>query len=105
MRLPWRSGDGRRWYTVKVRLTPPQAEAFEDMLAVWNQLSSQGGSRWTSFYADGDGNFHPRALFAGRRARRSSLSGEFGGFWGHRGGPGDEYRMDFDTIAWARHND
>ena len=41
-------------------LTEAQAIAIEDLLATWVQGGSHGCSRWTAFYADGDGNFRPR---------------------------------------------
>ena len=78
-------------------LTEPQREALEDMLATWMRLSSWGSSRWTSFFADGDGNFHPRITVNGKKPRftekleRKDL------------GVNDEYRIDFDDIAWKAH--
>ena len=48
-------------------LTEPQALAIEDMLATWSSLGSRGSSRWTAFYADGDGDFRPKILVDGQK--------------------------------------
>ena len=48
---------------IKIKnLTRAQALAIEDMLNRWQFLSLAGMSRWTAFYADGDGNFKPDIL-------------------------------------------
>ena len=47
-------------------LTKAQAIAIEDMMATWNSLGIMGSSRWTAFYADGDGNFRPEIIVNGR---------------------------------------
>ena len=40
--------------------------AVKDMLAMWVSLGSQGASRWTAFFADGDGAFHPEITVDGQ---------------------------------------
>lgn len=40
-------------------LSEAQKIAIEDLMATWVSLGSMGGSRWTSFFADGDGDFRP----------------------------------------------
>lgn len=89
-----RVADGRSTVTVTLRLTVPQRVAFEDMLATWNFLGSAGASRWTAFFADGDGNFKPKATIDGRKPEYTELMTQ-AEKWN-----GDEYRMDFDAIAW-----
>lgn len=46
-------------------LTIAQKMAIEDMLSYWILLGSVGSSRWTSFFADGDGNFKPKITVNG----------------------------------------
>lgn len=43
-----------------MEVTIPQGLALQAMFEYWNLLSSLGGSRKVGFYADGDGNFHPK---------------------------------------------
>jgi hypothetical protein len=76
-------------------LTKAQAIAIEDMMAVWVNLGSNGSSRWTSFMADGDGNFRPKITIDGKNPKRTNLVPEEY-FWVK-----DEYRVDFDAIAWG----
>ena len=52
-------------------LTEAQAIALEDMLATWQWLGGNGASRWTAFYADGDGNFQPKITIDGRKPEKS----------------------------------
>lgn len=87
--------EGRRTIQITLDLTAAQALAVESLLATWNKLAGQGSSRWTAFYADGDGNFHPNATFAGHRPEHTTLVAEES-FW-----VGNEYRIDFDPIAWS----
>ena len=78
-------------------ITEAQAMAIEDMLSTWVSLGAMGSSRWTSFYADGDGNFRPRITVDGRKAGLASsvISLEMRQEMWATG----EYRMDFDIIA------
>lgn len=80
--------------TIELTLTEPQAIALEDMLATWNQLGGMGSSRWTAFFADGDGDFQPQATIDGRKPETTTLV-KREEVW-----QGDNYRIDFDTIAW-----
>lgn len=96
----------RRWFrrifrpldVIVIRgLTPPQREAVESLLATWQSLGSLGSSRWTAFYADGDGNFRPRCYINGHRAKHTTRIPK-DQLWRH-----GEYRIDFDAIAWRLH--
>ena len=91
----WARSEGRRTMVVTIaNVTPPQREALESLFQQWQSLGGMGGSRWTAFYADGDGNFRPRITVNGKRPRFSPhLKAEE--VW-----KGDELRIDFDTIAW-----
>jgi hypothetical protein len=75
-------------------LTIAQSIALEDMMHTWETLGNVGGSRWTSFFADGDGNFHPKILYNGTRPRKTDLLDEEI-FW-----KGNQYKIDSDAIAW-----
>lgn len=79
-------------------LTQAQLLALEDLMAIWVQLGAVGASRWTAFMADGDGNFRPRITFNGKPPEVCPLAGGPDARW-----KGDEYRIDFDAIAWALH--
>jgi len=74
-------------------LTNAQVIAIEDMLGVWAKLGSIGSSRWTKFFADGDGSFHPDILVNGVKPKRF-----------HHPKKGvksiENYSIDFDEIAW-----
>jgi hypothetical protein len=78
-------------------LTEPQRLAIEDMLRTWTYLGGIGSSRFTKFYADGDGNFQPKILVNGSRPELCDLL-EVKDRWPD--GSGGEYQIDFDTIAW-----
>ena len=91
-------------------ITPAQKLALEDLFAQWAQLGAIGSSRWTGFYADGDGNFRPQIKVDGHRANFCELSNpkdcwrdikirsiEFPTYF-H---PTNAYLVDFDQIAWA----
>ena len=47
--------------TIKLQVTEPQALTLQAMFEYMNQLSGMGGSRYVAFFADGDGNFHPKS--------------------------------------------
>lgn len=90
-------------------LTEPQAVAIEDMLAEWVRLGSWGASRWTAFFADGDGNFRPKITVDGRKPEFSELIPDRRDVWyqmpkeprARKTEPMQgEYRIDFDMIAW-----
>jgi hypothetical protein len=93
-------------------LTKAQKLAIEDMLAAWVALGNMGSSRWTAFYADGDGNFHPKVTVDGHKAEQCKLTDpkerwREGAFTTRTGGAisTDFYMMDFDEIAWALRKD
>jgi len=75
-------------------LTKAQEIALEDMMATWVHLGGIGSSRWTAFFADGDGNFRPNITVNGKKPEFSNLVNRTD-VWA-----GDEYRIDFDSIAW-----
>lgn len=79
-------------------LSIPQSIALEDMLATWQQLGSAGCSRWTSFFADGDGDFRPNISYNGHSPHKTDLLKEED-TW-----RGSEYRIDFDSIGWKLHD-
>lgn len=81
-------------------LTEAQAMALEDMLAYWMDGGAMGCSRWTSFFADGDGNFRPVIVFDGRRPQHQTLV-DPGKFWTRDEPWKGDYRIDFDVLAWA----
>lgn len=84
-------------YTARIRirgLTKAQLIAIEDMLATWVNLGNIGSSRWTAFYADGDGNFRPEITVNGRRAGFTKLV-DRNLLWAD-----GDYKMDFDMVSW-----
>jgi hypothetical protein len=90
--------------TINVKIeniTEAQAIALEDMFRTWVSLGKIGSSRWTSFYADGDGNFRPNIKVDGKDAEYSSLISEEvrNKMWEK-----EEYRIDFDYIASKLYN-
>ena len=92
-------------------LTEPQALAIEDLMAMWQHLGGVGGSRWTAFYADGDGNFRPKITVDGRRPVTCELTDSkkrWKSLWEedqYGQHPQDIYMLDFDSIAWAMHKE
>ena len=88
--------------SVKIKgITLAQSLALEDLFATWQYLGNIGGSRWTAFYSDGDGDFRPTILYNNNKPRHKALDllGKNDVFW-----KGNEYRIDFDAIAWKLHN-
>ena len=83
-------------------LTGPQLEALEDMLATWMHLGGLGSSRWTAFFADGDGNFHPRITVNGKKPKFTEKL-ERKDLWVKNLDCSAEYRIDFDALAWKTH--
>ena len=80
-------------------LTEAQAIAIEDMFQTWVSLGSAGFSRWTCFFADGDGNFRPKITVNGNPPVATTLLRD------DQKWQGDEYRIDLDTIAWLLRKD
>jgi hypothetical protein len=86
--------------TIRVcNLTIAQSIALEDMMATWVQLGNAGASRWTSFFADGDGNFHPQILYNGHTPKKTHFLEEEDTWIG------SDYKIDFDSIGWKIHDD
>ena len=84
-------------------ITEAQAIALEDMFSTWIYLGKIGSSKWTCFYADGDGNFRPKIEVDGNEAQFAPtkiISNEIRKtLWNN-----DEYRIDFDYIACKLNN-
>jgi hypothetical protein len=76
-------------------LTEAQEIALNDLFFTWQQLGSWGSSRWTAFFADGDGDFRPKITINGEKPKATDLV-DRDDFWYD-----DEYRIDFDSIGWA----
>ena len=78
-------------------ITEAQAIALDDMFRTWMSLGDMGASRWTCFYADGDGNFRPKIKVDGRDAEYAEeITDDLRKvLWEN-----DEYRIDYDSIAW-----
>jgi len=90
----------RKKLTIEIdNLTEAQAQAIESLFSVWQSLGSMGSSKWTSFFADGDGNFQPKITVDGRKPEHSPVLPEKE-CW-----KGMEYRIDFDSIAWRLHDE
>ncbi len=100
-------------------LTDAQRIAIEDMMSQWVRLGKMGSSRWTAFFADGDGNFQPNIRIDGKepeptdyikeedkwkqlqiRKERDMNNGLTMTMWLALD---DVYMMDFDGIAWPLH--
>ncbi len=98
-------------------ITEPQKIAIEDMMSTWIQLGNLGCSRWTAFFADGDGNFRPKIKIDGNDPKFTKLM-DRDIFWKNikiaDGNLKDNkhkkelkwydeqsYMMDFDAIAWV----
>lgn len=93
-------------------LTLAQKLAIEDLLATWSNLGKMGSSRWTAFFADGDGNFHPNVTVDGEKPEHCKLTDpkkrwRDAAFSTSDGGAisTDMYMIDFDEIAWALRKD
>ena len=89
---------------VTMNVTPAQALTLKAMFDYWNQLSSWGSSRKVGFYADGDGNFHPKCQITFSEElpeltdelRRAAIAEESDG----------DRLYDFDAVAWRlKHDD
>src|SRR5690348_4857699 len=86
---------------VKIKdITEAQAIVLEEFFAQMVNLGQLGGSRWVCFYSDGDGNFRPKIDVNGKKAQFAPddlLTDEQRKEMWQKG----EFRIDFDTIAWA----
>ncbi len=81
-------------------LTSAQAKAIEDLLRQWELLGNVGSSRWTAFFADGDGNFRPRIKVNGEKPEFSG-KGKWQTVTFKDGCLDDLYLINFDWIASA----
>jgi len=54
-------------------LTEVQKIAIEDMLWHWYFFGNIGASRWTAFFADGDGNFRSKIQVDGHKPERQKI--------------------------------
>jgi hypothetical protein len=105
-------------------LTEAQAIALEDMFRQWTYLGNIGASRWTAFFADGDGNFRPHITVNGSEPQFTDKINTFFGqdknVWKTVQLPLPKrdnnketewrkeyefYMIDFDTIAWKLRDD
>jgi hypothetical protein len=86
-------------------LTEAQEVALNDLFATWQQLGGNGSSRWTAFYADGDGDFRPKITINGAAPKFTDLLPREQ-FWSEdktiamKFYMGDAYKIDFDWIGW-----
>jgi hypothetical protein len=94
----------KRTLTVVIEnVTEAQEIALNDLFATWQMLGNLGSSRWTAFYADGDGDFRPRITVNGEKAKFTDLldrklmwkpdSVVAGSF------ERDAYKIDFDWVG------
>lgn len=90
-------------------VTDAQAISIEAFMAQWDSLGGIGASRWTCFFADGDGNFRPKIKINGLQPQHQTLI-DPKSLWvnmqsqdkdGEYRGSGEAFMIDFDSIAWA----
>lgn len=77
-------------------LTKAQELAVIDMFAQWSSNGGVGHSAYVAFYADGDGNFHPKILVDGEKPKHYKMKSN--GEWAGKEKDGI-YKIDFDLIA------
>ena len=86
-------------------ITEAQEIALNDLFATWQSLGSVGSSRWTAFYADGDGDFRPKITVNGEKAKFTELI-DRKDMWAKDETVasyflrGDAYFIDFDWVGW-----
>ena len=91
-------------------LTKSQKIAIEQMLHLWVVFGKQGTSRWVNFFADGDGNFHPKIKINGEDTKeqkayfKPDILSYFNSNKSMFGREINEkcymYNIDFDDVAW-----
>ena len=97
----------KRKITIEIdNLTEAQEIAIKDLLSTWQSLGGVGSSRWTAFYADGDGDFRPKILVNGVRPTATDLVSRDDCWKADQTvasyfARGDAYKIDFDWIGWA----
>jgi hypothetical protein len=87
-------------------VTEAQEIALNDLFATWQSLGSVGSSRWTAFFADGDGDFRPKITINGEKPKFTDLldrklmwlSDDIVAFAFAHGN--DAYKIDYDWIGW-----
>lgn len=83
-------------------ITDAQYLAIRDLMHIWGWCGGVGASRWTAFFADGDGNFRPKILVDGEKPRACPLGIPIKDRWKSKPDlHGEIYVLDFDQIAWA----
>ena len=82
-------------------ITDAQKTALIDLFATWQEAGNLGCSRWTGFFADGDGNFRPRITVNGNQVLHQDILPQ-GQFWTGGKPWHGEYKIDFDAIATAK---
>ena len=97
----------KRTLTVVIEnVTEAQEIALNDLFATWHMLGNIGSSRWTAFFADGDGDFRPKITVNGEKAKFTDLI-DRKGMWKPDETVasyfvfGDAYKIDFDWIGGA----
>ena len=88
---------------VSFNVTEPQALALQAMFEHWNMLGSLGSSRFSAFFCDGDGNFHPNCKFRTSKPIKE-LTDEYRKLAKIEDKDGDT-KWDWDGIAWTFHDD
>ena len=83
---------------IELEVTKAQGLALQAMFEYMNQLSNLGGSREVGFYADGDGNFHPKAKIT-FNSDMPELTDELKKISIIKDDSGNRI-YDFDPIAW-----
>jgi hypothetical protein len=95
----------KRTLTVTIEnVTEAQEIALNDLFATWQMLGGLGSSRWTAFYADGDGDFRPKITVNGEKAKFTDLL-DRKQMWNPdsivaASFERDAYKIDFDWIGW-----
>jgi hypothetical protein len=95
----------KRKLTIEIEnVTEAQEIALNDLFATWQMLGNIGASRWTAFFADGDGDFRPKITINGEKAKFTDLI-DRNGMWKPDSTVasyfvlGDAYKIDFDWIG------
>lgn len=96
----------KRTLTVVIEnVTEAQEIALNDLFATWQMLGGLGSSRWTAFFADGDGDFRPKITVNGEKAKFTELIDRKQMYAKDTTvamcfATGDAYFIDFDWLGW-----
>lgn len=98
---PSTGDEGKLDMTIKLRVTEAQAMTLQAMFEYMSELGGVGASRYVAFFADGDGNFQPKAEFLYSKPVRPvdedvKKIAVVEDRHGHR-------KYDFDNVAWYLH--